>query len=309
MRMREAKVVARNLTKRYGKVTAVAGVDLTVHAGEIFGLLGPNGAGKTTTLEMMEGLRRPDTGSCTICGFDSITQAAQVRERIGLTLQAAGMPDSATVEELIELYASLYPNPARPGDLLRQFNLVEKARSNIKLLSGGQQKRLSLALALIGRPEVLFLDEPTTALDPQARQSLWDVIEGLRAEGRTIIMSTHYMEEAERLCDRVAVMDHGQIRAEGTPRELIREYGPEAAIDLDVNGSPVNLPELACLEAVTGVHTEEHLVVLHTANTAASLMALAAYARDRNLPLGDLKTRSATMEDVFLALTGRRLRD
>lgn len=307
--MGEAKVVARNLTKRYGALTAVAGVDLTLHAGEIFGLLGPNGAGKTTTIEMMEGLRKPDAGTCTICGFDSITQAVRVRERIGLTLQAANMPESAKVGELIEMYASLYPKSARPGDLLRQFNLAEKARSNVKSLSGGQQKRLSLALALVGRPEVLFLDEPTTGLDPQSRQSLWAVIEGLKAEGRTVLMSTHYMEEAEKLCDRVAVMDHGQILAEGTPRELIREYGPESAIDLDVNGSPVNLPELAGLEAVTGVHTEEHLVVLHTANTAASLMALAAYARDRNLPLGDLKTRSATLEDVFLALTGRRLRD
>lgn len=307
--MAEPKVVARQLTKRYGSLTAVDRVNLTVHAGEIFGLLGPNGAGKTTAIEVMEGLRKPDDGTCTICGFDCITGAAGVRSRIGLTLQAANMPEAAKVGELVELYASLYPNPVRPGDLLRQFSLTEKARSSCKSLSGGQKQRLSLALALVGRPEVVFLDEPTTGLDPQARHSLWEVILGLRAEGRAIIMSTHYMEEAEKLCDRVAIMDHGRILAEGTPRDLIREYGPEAAIELDVNGHPVNLVELSRLDAVTGVQTEEHLVVLHTANPPASLMALATHAQEHNLPLGDLRTRSATMEDVFIALTGRRLRD
>jgi len=307
--MAEARVIARKLIKRYGSLTAVDGVDVTVHAGEIFGLLGPNGAGKTTAIEIMEGLRKPDAGTCTICGFDSMAQAAEVRGRIGLTLQAVSLPDTARVGEIVQLYASLYTNPARPGDLLRQFNLVEKARSSCKSLSGGQRQRLSLALALVGRPEVVFLDEPTTGLDPQARHSLWDVILSLRAEGRAIIMSTHYMEEAEKLCDRVAIMDHGRILAEGTPRELIREYGPEAAIELDVNGNPVNLAELSRLDGVTGVQTEEHQVVLQTANTPSTLMALAEYAQHHSLPLGDLKTRSATMEDVFIALTGRRLRD
>ncbi|HWI65575.1 MAG TPA: ABC transporter ATP-binding protein [Symbiobacteriaceae bacterium] len=307
--MSEAKLRATNLTKRYGSFTAVDGVSLTVHAGEIFGLLGPNGAGKTTVIEMMEGIRRPDAGNCTICDYDSIKQADRVRERTGLTLQTATLPETARVGEMLELYASLYPDPLRPGDLLRQFNLVEKAHSSVKSLSGGQRQRLALALALVGRPEVLFLDEPTTGLDPQARHSLWDVILGLKAEGRAILMSTHYMEEAERLCDRVAVMDHGRILAEGTPRALIREYGPEAAIEIDTNGHAVNLVELSQLDAVTGVQTEEHLVMLHTANTAASLMAVAAYAQTRSLPLGDLKTRSATMEDVFITLTGRRLRD
>ncbi|HYF91673.1 MAG TPA: ABC transporter ATP-binding protein [Symbiobacteriaceae bacterium] len=307
--MAEAKVVARQLTKGYGSLTAVDQVDITIHAGEIFGLLGPNGAGKTTAIEMMEGLRKPDAGSCTICGFASIAQPAEVRSRIGLTLQAANLPEMARVGELVELYASFYAGPTRPGDLLRQFSLEEKARSYCKSLSGGQRQRLSLALALVGRPEVLFLDEPTTGLDPQARHSLWDVIWGLKAEGRAIIMSTHYMEEAEKLCDRVAVMDHGRILAEGAPRELIREYGPEAAIELDVDGQAIDLAALARLGAVTGVQTEEHLVVLHTANTPATLMALAQYAQHENLPLGDLKTRSPTMEDVFIALTGRRLRD
>jgi len=307
--MADAKVIARQLTKRYGNFTAVDGVDLTVHSGEIFGLLGPNGAGKTTTIEMMEGIRKPDAGTCTISGFDSIAQNDRVRERIGLTLQAANMPEAAKVGEMLELYASLYADPIRPGDLLQQFNLVEKVHSTCKSLSGGQRQRLSLAMALVGRPEVLFLDEPTTGLDPQARHSLWDVIRGLKAEGRAVIMSTHYMEEAEKLCDRVAIMDRGKILAEGTPRELIRAYGPEAAIEVDVNGYPVNLAEIAQLSAVTGVQTEDHLLVLSTANTAASLMAFAGYVQANNIPLGDLRTRSATMEDVFMALTGRRLRD
>ncbi|HEY3364280.1 MAG TPA: ABC transporter ATP-binding protein [Symbiobacteriaceae bacterium] len=307
--MSDIKVEARNLVKRYGDLTAVDNVSLTVHAGEIVGLLGPNGAGKTTTIEMMEGLRKPDAGSCTICGYDAITAARQVRERIGLSLQTANMPDQIAVRELLDLYGSLYPNPMATEELLRQSGLAEKAKSLCSQLSGGQRQRLSLALALVGRPEVIFLDEPTTGLDPQARHSLWDVILSLRADGRAIIMSTHYMEEAEKLCDRVAVIDHGVLLAEGRPRELIREHGPEGAIELDTAGAAVNLAELARLGAVTGVKTEDQIAVLHTANTAATLMALSEYAQVARLPLGDLRTRSATMEDVFMALTGRRLRD
>ncbi|MDB4897372.1 MAG: transporter ATP-binding protein [Firmicutes bacterium] len=307
--MAEVKVEARGLVKRYDGKPVVDGVSLAVHAGEIFGLLGPTGAGKTTTLEMMEGLRRPDGGTCTICGFDSATQTGPVRERIGLSLQSASMPVDITVAELISLYASFYARPISTGDLLRQFSLEEKARTLTKALSGGQQQRLALALALVGRPEVIFLDEPTTGLDPQSRHSLWDVILSLKAAGRAIIMSTHYMEEAEKLCDRLAVIDHGKILAQGTPWALIREFGPEAAIELDLRGAGADLADLAALEAVTGVKTEEQLVVLHSANTAATLMALARYAQERSLPLGELRTRSASMEDVFIALTGRRLRD
>lgn len=307
--MRTVMIEAVGLVKRYGKTTAVDGVSLKVQAGEILGLLGPNGAGKTTTMEMMEGLRPPDSGSCRICGFDSRTQNRQVRERIGIALQTARMPEDTTVLEILNLYASFYPNPMPIGDLLRQFNLEERARTYCQNLSGGQRQRLAIALALVGRPQVVFLDEPTTGLDPQARHSLWEVILGLKQEGRAVVMSTHYMEEAEKLCDRVAVMDHGRILAEGTPRELIRQYGPEAAIEMDLGGAPVDLAELSRLPAVTGVKSEDGLVLLHTANTPVTLMALAGYAQERNLPLSDLKTRSATMEDVFMALTGRRLRD
>jgi len=307
--MGKVMIEATNLVKRYGPTTAVDGVSLTVQAGEILGLLGPNGAGKTTTMEMMEGLRAPDSGNCRICGFDSIRQATQARERIGIALQSTRMPEATRVLELLQLYASFYPNPMPVGDLLRQFDLEEKARTNCQDLSGGQRQRLAIALALVGRPEVIFLDEPTTGLDPQARHSLWDVIRSMRAEGRAIIMSTHYMEEAEKLCDRVAVMDHGRILAEGTPRELTRQHGPEAAIELDLAGATADLAELSRLPAVTGVKSEEGLVLLHTANTPSTLMGLAAYAQERSLPLWDLRTRQATMEDVFMALTGRRLRD
>ncbi len=307
--MRSIMIEAQNLVKRYGETTAVDGVSLQVHAGEILGLLGPNGAGKTTAIEMMEGLRAPDSGTCRICGFDSLRQTGQVRERIGIALQSARLPEVTRVLEVLQLYASFYPDPMPVGDLLRQFNLEEKARTYCLDLSGGQRQRLAIALALVGRPEVVFLDEPTTGLDPQARHALWDVILGLKEEGRSIIMSTHYMEEAEKLCDRVAVMDHGKVLAEGTPRELIRQHGPEAALELDLNGAPADLAELSRIAGVTGVKSEDGLVLLHTANSPATLMGVAAYAQERNLPLSDLKTRQATMEDVFMALTGRRLRD
>lgn len=304
-----ALIDARGLVKRYGATVAVDGFSLQVRAGEIVGLVGPNGAGKTTAIEMMEGLRVPDAGHCRICGYDSLRNSREVRHRIGIALQAARLPEYTTVQEVLTLYASFYENPLPVGDLLRQFSLEEKARTRCDYLSGGQRQRLALAVALIGRPSVLFLDEPTTGLDPQARRALWDVILGLREEGRAVLLTTHYMDEAERLCDRVLVMDHGRILAEGTPRELTRAYAPEAAVEIDPGGMPVNLEELGRLAAVTRVRQEEGRVLLHTADPAATLMALAEYAQARGLPLSDLRTRSATMDDVFMALTGRRLRE
>lgn len=305
----EILIDARGLVKRYGRTVALDGFSLQVRAGEIVGLLGPNGAGKTTAVELMEGLRRPDAGECRICGFDSLRESRAVRHRIGVALQAVRLPDYATVLEVLQLYASFYENPVPAGDLLRQFGLEEKARTQWWHLSGGQRQRLALAVALIGRPSVLFLDEPTTGLDPQARHALWDVILGLREEGRAILLTTHYMDEAERLCDRVVILDHGRILAEGTPRQLAREYGPEAAVELDTGGAPADLAALARLPAVTGVREEDARVILHTANPPATVMALAQYAQERSLPLSDLRIRSATLDDVFMALTGRRLRD
>lgn len=307
--MTKALIEARGLRKKYGRHIAVAGLDLTVKAGEVYGLLGPNGAGKTTTVEMLEGMRRPDGGTVRICGYDPIRQARAVRERIGLSLQSARFTEEMTGLEMLKLYASLYPNPVPIGDLLAQFQLEDKARKRIQTLSGGQKQRLALALALIGRPDVLFLDEPTAGLDPQSRRSLWDVIKGLRAGGRAILLTTHYMEEAEQLCDRVGILDSGRLLAEGTPQALARQHGPERAIELDMNADNANLAELAQLDAVTGVRAENSQVILSTANTLRSLLSLAEYLRDREVPLGDLRTRSATLDDVFLALTGKGLRD
>lgn len=302
------KVIAEGLTKRYGDLLAVDHVSITVCAGEIVGIVGPNGAGKTTTIEMMEGLRKPDAGNCTICGFDSVRQGKEVRRLIGISLQQAGMPEETTVLELLRLYASLYDNPLPIGDLLHRFSLADKAKVRTEKLSGGQRQRLALALAMIGRPEVLFLDEPTTGLDPQARRSLWDVIRDLKDEGRAIILSTHYMDEVEKLCDRVVVMDQGRILASGTPRELLSAYGPESVIELELDEPLVDSVALAKLDAVTGVKIEDGSVLLYTAHTPRSLMSLASYAERVNLPLGDLRTRSASMDDVFIALTGRSVR-
>lgn len=307
--MSQPKVVARGLSKRYGDVIAVDNVDLEVYAGEIVGIVGPNGAGKTTTLEMMEGLRKPDAGTCTICGYDSIRQSRAVRERIGLTLQQAALPDGLRVIELMQLYASLYQNPVPIGDLLHQFALEEKARAYAHQLSGGQKQRLALALALIGRPEVVFLDEPTTGLDPQARRQLWDAIIHLKEEGRAVILSTHYMDEVEQICDRVAIMDHGKILASGRPRELIDAYGPESVIEVEFFGRHVDAVSLSRLDGATGIKVEENRIYLQTHHTAKTLMALALHADRNALPIKDLRTRVASMDDVFIALTGRSVRE
>lgn len=307
--MTQVLIEARGLRKQYGSHVAVDGLDLKVRAGEVYGLLGPNGAGKTTTVEMLEGLRRPDAGIVRICGFDPVRQSRAVRERIGLCLQSTRMPDDMTGLEMLKLYASLYPNPVPIGDLLAQFQLDDSARKRIQTLSGGQRQRLALALALIGRPDVIFLDEPTAGLDPQSRRALWQVIEGLRADGRAIMLTTHYMDEAEHLCDRVGILDAGRLLAEGTPAELARQYGPERTIELDLDADRANLGELAQLDAVTGVRAENNQVILNTANTLTTLLSLAEYLRDREVPLGDLRTRAATLDDVFLALTGKGLRD
>ena len=255
--MSQARVVAQGLSKRYGDVVAADGVDLRVDAGEIMGVVGPNGAGKTTTLEMMVGLRKPDAGACTICGFDSIRESRAVRERIGVTLQQTAFPDGIKVIELMRLYASFYKNPMPIGDLLHRFALADKAPAYTAHLSGGQRQRLAVALALLGRPDVIFLDEPTTGLDPQARRNLWDAIVQLKEAGRAVILSTHYMDEVEQLCDRVTIMDHGKVLASGSPRKLIDAYGPESVIEVEFSSRKVDSVALSRLDGVTGIKVEE----------------------------------------------------
>lgn len=306
---RSAGLVARNLTKRYGAVTAVDNLSFEVEAGEIFGLLGPNGAGKTTTLEMIEGLRAPDSGECHIRGLSVQKETARVREIVGLQFQTASLMEDITVQETIDLYTAFYPKALPVGELLRQFSLAEKAGALVKTLSGGQKQRLALAVALVGDPEVVFLDEPTTGLDPAARRSLWDVIRGLKDRGRTVLLTTHYMEEAEVLCDRLAIMDHGKIMAMGTPRELIRDFGSEMAVEFTAPPGGIDARVLAGLPEVTGVKVAEQQVVLYTGNTEATLIGLITHLQAAGLHVQDLRTRTSTLEDVFLALTGRRLRD
>jgi ABC-2 type transport system ATP-binding protein len=310
----------RGLTKRYKDFIAVDGIDLEVRAGEIFGILGPNGAGKTTTLEMIEGLRTPDAGSITVAGLDAIARSEQVRKVIGVQLQSTSLFPYLSAAELVELFGHMYgtPNPkARVPDLLGLVGLEGKANARVEEMSGGQQQRLSIALALVNQPKVTFLDEPTTGLDPHARRSLWETILGVRDAGTTVVLTTHYMEEAEVLCDRIAIMDGGHVIACDTPAGLIRALGQEAAVsafieDREVRTENRDVPPPEEFAALAGVRAAtlsgEHggvRVRLQTADTQATLIGLLELARDRGLTLGDLSSTRATLEDVFIQRTGR----
>ncbi|MGI8847043.1 MAG: ABC transporter ATP-binding protein [Candidatus Dormibacteria bacterium] len=307
-------ITANELTKRYGSLIAVDAVSFDVAEGEIFGMLGPNGAGKTTTLEMLEGLTEPDGGSATVLGADVVREARRLKTRIGVQLQSTSLPQLTKVREALQLFGSLYPE-ARPVDeVLKEFDLDEKADAMADKLSGGQMQRLSIALALINDPDLVFLDEPTTGLDPQARINLWGVIEGVRARGKTVMLTTHYMEEAERLCDRVAVMDHGTIVALGTPAKLIAENARGTTIEFEAPGTV----DAAALRRLDGVDSAEvdGSVTVTTEHPETVLRALLAPHPTWLAPVDgdgpavrDLRVRSGTLEDVFLALTGRSLRD
>ncbi|CAN5506834.1 ABC transporter ATP-binding protein [soil metagenome] len=301
----------RGLLKRYGDFTAVDHVDLQVARDEIFGILGPNGAGKTTTLEMIEGLREPDGGTIEVAGIDAIRNAKQVKHLIGVQLQTTSLFDHLTVRELISLFAALYnadTSNARIDELLGLVSLEEKAKSRANQLSGGQQQRLSIALALVNDPEIVFLDEPTTGLDPQARRNLWDVISGLRATGKTIVLTTHYMEEAEVLCDRVAIMDTGRIIACDTPLNLIQALDQDATIRARVDRD-LDLEAIRDLPGVLDAEIVEGQLAVRTNDVQATLTGLLRTASDLDLKLDNLMTTSANLEDVFLSLTGRSLRE
>jgi ABC-2 type transport system ATP-binding protein len=307
----EAIIGIRELVKRYDAFTAVDGIDLTVRRHEIFGILGPNGAGKTTTLEMVEGLREPDGGSIHVHGIDVVRDAAAVKRIIGVQLQTTALFDHLTVRELIELFAALYgadTSRARVAALIQRVSLDEKAEARVHELSGGQKQRLSIALALTNDPLIMFLDEPTTGLDPQARRNLWDIVRELRAAGKTIVLTTHYMEEAEVLCDRVAVMDHGRIIACDTPRALVEQLPDSATVLADIDRA-VDLAQLRALSGVTSASVSDGQLELHTTDLAGTLGALLALAAELGVRLDHLTTNRATLEDVFLAYTGRSLRE
>ena len=308
---REPAVLVRGLRKRYGDVVAVDGLDLRVEAGECFGLLGPNGAGKTTTIEICEGLLEPDEGEVTVLGMRWRGQAAALRPRLGIALQETQLSDKLTVRETVRLFRSFYGSRGRDvGDVIDLVELREKLNARVVSLSGGQRQRLALACALVGDPDLLFLDEPTTGLDPQSRRQLWGLIEELRRGGRTVVLTTHYMDEAERLCDRVAVVDQGRVIALGTPRELIASLGAEHVVEFAVeDGVPVDGTALASLPGVEQIREERGRWRVQARAPHTVIPAVLAEVSRSGATLTELRTHSATLEDVFVALTGRHLRD
>jgi ABC-2 type transport system ATP-binding protein len=307
-------IVADRLSKRYGSLVAVSEVSFTVESGEVFGMLGPNGAGKTTTMEMLEGLRQPDGGTATVLGSDVVRDARAIKARIGVQLQATALPPLTKVREAIDLFGALFPTARSTDDLLTEFDLESKASSYATDLSGGQMQRLSIALALVNDPEVVFLDEPTTGLDPQARLNIWDVIEGVRRRGKTVVLTTHNMEEAERLCSRIAVIDHGKIVALDTPESLIAAHAPGTTIEFD---APHGVDEAALgqIEGVDRASVDGRVSVSTRAPERVLRDLLDPNAHwlvrgedGQEVVIRDLRVRQGTLEDVFIALTGRSLR-
>ena len=299
----------RGLRKVYKDVVAVDGVDLDARNGECLGLLGPNGAGKTTTIEICEGLTEPDAGSVELFGMPWKGHTTELRQRIGVQLQETQLSEKLTVEETVRLFRSFYRKGPSVADIIATVQLEEKLRSRVGGLSGGQKQRLAMACALVGEPDLLFLDEPTTGLDPQARRQLWELVEQLKSAGRTIILTTHYMEEAERLCDRVAIMDHGRIIALGTPRELIASIGADQMIEFALDGDSIDPAALERIEGVRKARRENGQYLLSVSELHRSVPALFAHVARAGVGLSELRTHSATLEDVFVSLTGRHLRD
>jgi ABC-2 type transport system ATP-binding protein len=298
----------RNLRKAYKDVIAVDGLDLEVRSGECFGLLGPNGAGKTTTIEICEGLTTPDSGDVELLGMRWSTDAKRLRQRLGIQLQDTQLSEKLTVLETVRLFRSFFDNGPTPAAVIARVQLEEKQHSRVGALSGGQKQRLALACALVGDPDLLFLDEPTTGLDPQARRQLWELVEQFKLAGRTILLTTHYMDEAERLCDRVAIMDHGKVIALGTPRELVASIGAEHMVEFSA-AQALDTGVLQTLEGIRDVRTVNGNIQLQVTELHRAVPALLDELTRQGIPLTELRTHSATLEDVFVALTGRHLRD
>jgi ABC-2 type transport system ATP-binding protein len=298
----------KGLIKNYGTFSAVKGIHFQVCKGEIFGLLGPNGAGKTTTLEMLVGLRKPDGGTAVIGPYDILRELSEVKEIIGVQLQSTTLFELLTVEEILQMYASFYPSHISIPQIIDDMLLTEKRKSRIKSLSGGQKQRLAIALALVHDPLVVFLDEPTTGLDPQARRTLWDIVLDLKEKGKTIVLSTHYMDEAHVLCDRVAIMDQGKLIALDTPTQLVKSLHSESALEFRIL-QHTEIDDFSGLNGVKKAGKQNDVYVLYSDHLQTTLTSLIHFAAEKQLQLVDLQTRTATLEDVFIHMTGRSLRE
>jgi len=306
--MNNSILQVENLVKRYGEVEAVRGVSFNVDEGEVFGLLGPNGAGKTSTVEIMEGLRTLDSGRVSVCGLDPQKNGQELKHQIGAALQSTSLPDKLRVIEALRLFASFYRRHRNPEELLKRFGLEEKRNTFYNQLSGGQKQRLALAMALVNDPKVLFFDEPTAGLDPQVRREIYDIIEELRREKKTIVMTTHYIEEAERLCDRVAIVDHGTVIALGTPRELKDRSGDKTRLEVRL-ARPEPAEVLKKLEGVSDCRILGDSYILQCPRPPQAIVSLVKHLESQGNELISLEIATPSLEDVFIELTGRRLRD
>ena len=307
--MSGAVVSVADLIRVYGSERAVDGVSFEVAEGEVFGIVGPNGAGKTTTVECLEGLRIPDSGAVRVLGLDPQSQGDALRERMGAQLQDSALPARLRVGEAMRLFASFYAHPLAPGTLLDELGLAERARVAWGALSGGQRQRLAIALALVGDPDVVFFDELTSGLDPQARRATWDLVRGVRDRGTTVVLTTHFMEEAERLCDRVMIIDHGRVVALATPADLVASLGAEQRVTFSADGADeAVLGALRALPAVARVERAGDRVVVQ-GDSDRSLTAILDVLNTAGVTFHDLRTEQPTLEDAFLALTGRAMRD
>jgi ABC-2 type transport system ATP-binding protein len=306
--LNEPVIKVENLYKTYGTVQALRGISFTVEQGEVFGLLGPNGAGKTTTVEILEGMRTPDGGVARVCGLDPERSGNKFKQTIGAVLQSTSLPEKIRVKEALDLFANFYTQRADTDDLLRRFQLDEKRNAFYNQLSGGQKQRLALAMALVNKPQVVFLDEPTAGLDPQVRREIYDIIEQMKREKKTVLLTTHYIEEAERLCDRVAIVDLGKVIAMGTPRELKQRSAGTTRIEVRL-ARPLGDGLLAKLDGVADSREFDGTYVLHSTRPPQTIVSLVKELEAQNNELQSLEMFSPSLEDVFIELTGRRLRE
>jgi ABC-2 type transport system ATP-binding protein len=301
-------IEVNNLEKKYGDVNAVNGISFSVEKGEVFGILGPNGAGKTTTVEMIEGLRKPNSGTINVCNIDALKEPQRIKEIIGVQLQATSLYDNIRVKEAIELFGSYYKNSLPAEQIMEEVSLMEKKNSPVSKLSGGQKQRLSVGLALVNDPEIIFMDEPTTGLDPQARHNVWSIVEKLRERGKTVVITTHYMEEAEQLCHRLAIIDQGKIIAMDTPDNLINKAGLATSIEFTTSKELNGLAnKIHGIQKVN--HGSSYKYSVNTKRVAELLKDLTNLCYDNHIELTNISVRQATLEDVFLAMTGRKLRE